>query len=586
MMHISRLTKRLTAVLTSMVLLLVVILPVSVAKSASPTSQTLKVMVMSDTHMIVESMIKGTEDYQHAIDRDQKVFNESEAVVDKQLEKVLHARPDVLLLSGDLTKDGEYRGHKALAKKMRALKQKLPGLKIYVTNGKHDLNNSDAKEFNTADGTAIPAKKTTPQDFRTIYDDITWQDPTVRETYGLSYMARPAKGFTFIVIDTNCYTADTTFNGKNEHETRGAIPDDVLEWAVRKTKAAQTRGDTVIGMCHHGLVAHFTQEPTVMGDFLVGDFKTVSETLADAGMHYVFTGHLHSQDVAVMRTEKGNTLYDIETGSSITYPCPMRAVSITRTNIGKADTDNGAKELLKGITIQNLPISHKDPQTGVWRDISDMTAYSKEKGFNTAVLVTVLKEALGNALGEYPTALDTAIDKLIPDLMDMPVTADGKHSLLDTVNFAHKKHLAGLDHGGDPAWYREARQNVEDGRFLAALTDTLCRDLAVLTGQGVNTLAKTELIKGPTVDALHHGLFGAAHVGYYTAPQIARDLNEFMAKTLDSLAQDNNYKDDLTFTITGANVRKTGPADWSSVAHGVSETNVVQKLIGALLGNG
>ncbi|MBR5753032.1 MAG: metallophosphoesterase, partial [Clostridia bacterium] len=119
MMHISRLTKRLTAVLTSMVLLLVVILPVSVAKSASPTSQTLKVMVMSDTHMIVESMIKGTEDYQHAIDRDQKVFNESEAVVDKQLEKVLHARPDVLLLSGDLTKDGEYRGHKALAKKMR-----------------------------------------------------------------------------------------------------------------------------------------------------------------------------------------------------------------------------------------------------------------------------------------------------------------------------------------------------------------------------------------------------------------------------------------------------------------------------------
>ncbi len=462
----------------------------------------------------------------------------------------------------------------------------MPGLIVYVTNGNHDINNSDAQEFNTADGKAVPAKKTTPQDFRKLYDDVTWQDPTVKETYGLSYMARPAKGFTVIVMDSNCYTADTNSDGENEHETRGAIQDDVLKWAIRKTKVAVKRGDTVIGMMHHGVVAHFSQEQTILGDFLVDDFETVSEKLADAGMHYVFTGHFHSQDVSVMRTEKGNTLYDIETGSAITYPCPMRAVSITRSDIGKANTDNGATETLKGTTIQNLSISHIDPQLGVRKDISDVTAYSKEKGLNTDVIVTVLKDRLGKAIDNYPAALDTAIDKLIPDLADMPVTEDGKHTLIETVNYAHKKHLAGLDHGGDPAWFREARQNVEDGKFLAALTDTLCKDLAVLAGQGVNSLAKTDLVSGPAVDALYHGLFGAAHVGYYTAPQIARDFNEFLALTLDSLTEDKNFPDDVSFTIDGANVVKPGQADWSSIDNGIPETNLVQKLVGALLGNG
>ncbi|MBQ8063960.1 MAG: hypothetical protein IJ230_08510 [Clostridia bacterium] len=337
-------------------------------------------------------------------------------------------------------------------------------------------------------------------------------------------------------------------------------------------------------MMHHGTVAHFSQEQTILGEFLVDDFQKVATTLADAGMHYVFTGHFHSQDVSVMTTEKGNTIYDIETGSSITYPCPMRAVQFTRS--GSAKTDNGVKETLKGQTIQNLSISHKDPQTLKWTDISDMTAYAKTKALRSEVITTVLKDRLGKAIENYPAAIDTVIDTLIPHIADMPLTKDGKHSLLDTVNYAHQKHLAGVDHGSDPAWFREARQNVEDGKLLAALADTLSRDLAALTGDGVNKLTKTDLVKGPAVDALYHGLFGAAHVAYYTVPKLAFDFNEFLALTLDSLTQDKNFPDDVAFTITDANVLTPGETDLSSIDNGIPSTNVVQTLLKALLGNG
>ena len=589
---------KLFAALLSLALIFTLALPVSFAadtesKSASPHE--LRVISMSDTHLIPESMIKGTADYQHALNRDQKVFNEAEAVLDAQLQQVRATEPDVLLLSGDLSKDGEYRSHQALARKLRKLKKDMPKLKVYVINGNHDINNSNGQIFSTADGKAVPAKKTSQKQFKALYQDITWDDTTVVDTYtppegaqagGLSYVARPKKGFTVIAIDANRYSPDNTSNGDSEHETGGRMTDDLLTWVLRQTKKAKKRGDTVIGLMHHGLVAHFTQQPTIMGDFLVKDYQTVSAKLADAGMHYVFTGHYHSQDVSVMTTEAGNTLYDIETGSSITYPCPMRAVQFLRENIGAADTDNQVKETVKGTTIQHLSIAHTDPQTGNYASIPDMTAFSKTKGFRVDVIRTILDDALTDALGSnYPKALKTALDKLIPDLLNMPVTDDGKYALIDAVNYAHQKHLAGLDHGSDPAWFKEARQNVKEGRILAAIADTLSKDLAVLVGDGVNRLTNTQLIQGPAVDALYHGLFGAAHVSYFTVPQLAKDFNQFLLKTMDSLTKDKNFPNDVTFTVANANKVRPGAEDWSSIANGIPSTNIVQLLIGALLGN-
>ena len=78
--------KKLLAVLLTMVLTLVLALPMSFAEDEPSRENDLRVMVMSDMHTIPESMVKGTEDYQHAIDLDQKVFNESEAILDAQLQ--------------------------------------------------------------------------------------------------------------------------------------------------------------------------------------------------------------------------------------------------------------------------------------------------------------------------------------------------------------------------------------------------------------------------------------------------------------------------------------------------------------------
>lgn len=100
---------------------------------------------------------------------------------------------------------------------------------------------------------------------------------------------------------------------------------------VEQIQAARQRGDTVIGLQHHGMVPHFSMEPDLLPMYLVNDYERLAAVYADAGMSYIFTGHMHANDIATVTTEAGNTLYDIETGSVVTYPSPARCVTFTRT---------------------------------------------------------------------------------------------------------------------------------------------------------------------------------------------------------------------------------------------------------------
>ena len=52
----------------------------------------------------------------------------------------------------------------------------------------------------------------------------------------------------------------------------------------------------------------------------------------DAGIQVVFTGHFHANDIAKTSDTRGNYLYDVETGSPVTYPCPYRIIEYRNDN--------------------------------------------------------------------------------------------------------------------------------------------------------------------------------------------------------------------------------------------------------------
>ena len=543
---------RLLSLLLAVVLVFTLTVPALAAEK--PQDMNLRIAVMSDLHYLSPDMIADTEDFEHAFNSDRKLLKESSSVLHEMLERVRADKPDILLVSGDLTKDGEQECHAALAKQLQQLQQDIPGLKIYVINGNHDIRNYNAKNFNTPDGKAVPATRTHPEDFKRIYDFV-YSDPTVIATFtpaegnkagGLSYVARPVEGLTVIAMDTCRYSSDNTSNGDDEHETSGAISADLEKWVIEQTAAAKARGDLVIGLEHHGLVPHFDVEPTILPMYLVNGYERIAQEYADAGMSAVFTGHMHAVDIAAMTTKAGNTFYDIETGSALTYPCPIRFVDLRRSTVG------GETNTYMSVSTKTHigPINYTDPATGVAYVIDDLTEYAREFGFSTAMLKTVAGDFVKSFFGKYlpndtwpVTKIIENIDKIIEDVASIPV-AEG-NNLLDFANWIYRCNLAGEDDGNYPAWVQSGVDQLKSGALLDQVLDIVAKDAF---GRGSVLFTKFQ------------GLF---------TKYLKSQLNDLLVKIVVSMSVDNNCPDDndKTILLEGSNAQvRLLPVTGSSAA--------------------
>lgn len=543
---------RLLSLLLAVVLVFTLTVPALAAEK--PQDMNLRIAVMSDLHYLSPDMIADTEDFEHAFNSDRKLLKESSSVLHEMLERVRADKPDILLVSGDLTKDGEQECHAALAKQLQQLQQDIPGLKIYVINGNHDIRNYNAKNFNTPDGKAVPATRTEPEDFKRIYDFV-YSDPTVLATFtpaegnkagGLSYVARPVEGLTVIAMDTCRYSSDNTSNGDDEHETSGAISADLEKWVIEQTAAAKARGDLVIGLEHHGLVPHFDVQPTILPMYLVNGYERIAQEYADAGMSVVFTGHMHAVDIAAMTTKAGNTFYDIETGSALTYPCPVRFVDLRRSTVG------GETNTYMSVSTKTHigPIHYTDPATGVAYVIDDLTEYAREFGFTTAMLKTVAGDFIKSFFGKYlpndtwpVTKIVANIDQIIDDVAAVPI-AEG-NNLLDFANWIYRCNLAGEDDGNYPAWVQSGIDQLKSGALLDQVLDIVAKDAF---GRGSVLFTKFQ------------GLF---------TKYLKSQLNDLLVKIVVSMSVDNNCPDDndKTILLEGSNAQvRLLPVTGSSAA--------------------
>ena len=543
---------RLLSLLLAVVLVFTLTVPALAAEK--PQDMNLRIAVMSDLHYLSPDMIADTEDFEHALNSDRKLLKESSAILNEMFDRVRADKPDILLVSGDLTKDGEQECHAALAKQLQQLQQDIPGLKIYVINGNHDIRNYNAKNFNTADGKAVLATRTEPEDFKRIYDFV-YSDPTVIATFtpaegnkagGLSYVARPVEGLTVIAMDTCRYSSDNTSIGDDEHETSGAISADLEKWVIEQTAAAKARGDLVIGLEHHGLVPHFDVEPTILPMYLVNGYERIAQEYADAGMSVVFTGHMHAIDIAAMTTAAGNTFYDIETGSALTYPCPVRFVDLRRSTAG------GETNTYMSVSTKTHigPIHYTDPATGVAYVIDDLTEYAREFGFTTDMLKTVAGDFVKSFFGKYlpndtwpVTKIVANIDQIIDDVAAIPI-AEG-NNLLDFANWIYRCNLAGEDDGNYPAWVQSGIDQLKSGALLDQVLDIVAKDAF---GRGSVLFTKFQ------------GLF---------TKYLKSQLNDLLVKIVVSMSVDNNCPDDndKTILLEGSNAQvRLLPVTGSSAA--------------------
>ena len=165
-----------------------------------------KIVVLSDVHVMAKSL-EGTEFWNTTVQNSRKIAECSQPIFDQLVETLKQQKPDLVLITGDLTEGGQLKSHEYVKDKLDELR--AAGLKIFVIPGNHDLT-----------GTV---------DFGEFYKDFGYSEATAQE--GLSYVAEPFPGLTLLGINSG---------------TDGKLSEETLNFAITQARSATEKGNQII----------------------------------------------------------------------------------------------------------------------------------------------------------------------------------------------------------------------------------------------------------------------------------------------------------------------------------------------------
>lgn len=261
-------------------------------------SQSPDVIVATDLHYLARELTDNGAYFMQLIERgDGKVMRYSEELVDAFVAQVIARRPRALILSGDLTFNGERVSHERLAQKLARIA--AAGVRIYVIPGNHDLNMGSAARFDGDGYTLVPS--VTADEFRAIYGAFGYDSTLSQDANSLSYSAQLASGLRALFIDVNGVPK------------RNTVPQETLRWIDAQLLDAAENGERVIAVSHQNLLRH---NSLIYQGFTIDNASELLPRCEAADIPLHLSGHIHMQHIA--RSEKG--LSEVATSSLAVSP--------------------------------------------------------------------------------------------------------------------------------------------------------------------------------------------------------------------------------------------------------------------------
>ena len=166
------------------------------------------IIVLSDIHVMAPQLLekRGTA-YNNYLSQDPKLLEYSGEVLEYLVGETLQRNPDLVIIPGDLTKDGELVSHQLVVKILGRLRS--AGIPVIVVPGNHDIDNPEGYYFN-GDATRL-AERTSPDQFKTLYADFGYNQAYAKDPASLSFVCEPLQGLVLLCIDTNKYEENYIF---------------------------------------------------------------------------------------------------------------------------------------------------------------------------------------------------------------------------------------------------------------------------------------------------------------------------------------------------------------------------------------
>lgn len=300
----------------------------------SETADPVTLFVATDLHYLAPALTDHGPCFERSITLgDGKVMAYSEELVEAFVTQVIDRHPDALILSGDLSFNGERASHEALADKLARVE--AAGIPVLVIPGNHDLNSRNAVRFVAESYEQVDS--VTAEDFRAIYQPFGYDGALSRDSSSLSYVAGVSEGLRILMVDVN--TSDLP----------GAAGPQTLAWIEEQLAQARRDGCRVIAVSHQNLINH--------SDLLTSGFNIVNANVlrmryADAPVLCNLSGHIHMQHMSV--TNAG--IWDIATSSLAVAPNQYGVLTVSERGLSyRTETvEVSAWAASKGLSDPNL----------------------------------------------------------------------------------------------------------------------------------------------------------------------------------------------------------------------------------------
>lgn len=285
-----------------------------------------RIFVMSDIHVMSPDLVIDPANSLYVKDMadSRKLQAESYEIFCAYVDTIKALRPELVIIPGDLTKDGELQSHQTVAAKLQELLDM--GIPTLVIPGNHDMENDNGRIY-TATGRQ-KVERFTPEQFEQVYYNFGLKDALDRDPISLSYVCEPIEGLRFIGID-DCRIpsrGDTKY-GDGEY---GRIRPATLEWILTQADRAKEDGKVVVAAVHHQLMYHYNGQERVMPSAATENGDSIARLFADHGIRVVLTGHMHMPNVSrVVGFEGADTITEVNLASTICYPSQYALLTVS-----------------------------------------------------------------------------------------------------------------------------------------------------------------------------------------------------------------------------------------------------------------
>ncbi len=298
-------------------------------------------------------------------------------------------------------------------------------------------------------------------------------NPHALKVPDVSYLVEPVEGLWLLAIDANVYVPGEEISDNPEDPANfsgsSAGYNDMfnhrkymIDWIKSVAERAGQNNKALIAFSHYPLIEYFDDMSAEIAELLGEDkmgllrvpSEEVSHALADAGLTLHFAGHMHINDTGVRRTEKGNTLFNIQVPSLSAYIPGYKILTIKEKQRFEIETviiDEVPRfdELFKLYRIEHNWLTESG-SPGIWNiEILSSGNYHEFVNWHIKELVR---------LRLFPNDWPVNLKELLPEITGEDILI---LSQLAGVNIPEKEKNAGLKGvNPDAGYYKDAKENV------------------------------------------------------------------------------------------------------------------------------